>query len=542
VTGSSTSFLRFWLSTIVFVVVSTIGVRGMAPTGAGVYYDDGVYLALAQSLADGHGYTYANLPGDVPGIKYPPVYPVVLAVASKILPAYPANLSYLKALNALLIGLAAVLTLLAFTRRRDGTLRLVAFSAAVMLGYSSAQTLALGTVLLSEPLFLVLAMGTLLAAGRNRTAPLILGFGAAAVFLTRSVGVSVIAAVLAAELLRENVWSKPGLRRAGVLAGTALGPAIAWWVWTVTRLQDVPQALAGSYGSYVAWYGDEGSWLGSVLETVQTHWTPLITAFEQLWIPDATVLTANFVLIVLTGLSIIGLVSVGRRNSSLAMFPVLYLTVVLVWPYEPDRFFYAIIPLVTMFVVEGGAWISMRIRQDMPKWGLPIVALVTALLLFNSVSYQVQSHRARVWTRFQMAPEATYRPLLDWIQENTPSDAVVASGLDPLVYWETGRKAIPNFQFLASDYLGADESTEVLAAQFEELRELSGARWVAVIRGEGKAGRTMDAFVAQHPGRARAAFESTTAGYTGVVYEVLPPGEVFPPTSPTISATPPSPQ
>jgi hypothetical protein len=167
---------------------------------------------------------------------------------------------------------------------------------------------------------------------------------------------------------------------------------------------------------------------------------------------------------------------------------------------------------------------------------VPIVAVVAGLLLFNSVSYQVRSHRARVWTRFQMAPAATYRPLLEWIRENTATDAVVASGLDPLVYWETGRKAVPNFQFLAADFIGSEESEQVLADQFEELRALSGARWVAVIQGEGKAGRTMEAFVAQHPRRVRTAFESNTAAYTGVVYEVLPPGEEFPPT------TPPSPQ
>lgn len=517
---------------MVFVVVSFFGLRGMAPAGAGVYYDDGVYLALAQSLAEGQGYVYANLPLEIPGVKYPPMYPAMLAVASKTLPAYPANLPYLKALNALLMGFAAMLTFLVFTRRQDSVLRFAAFGAAAVLAFSSAQTLTLSTVLLSEPLFLVLAMGTVLAAGRDQTPPLVLGLGAAAVFLTRSVGVSLIGAVLAAELVRTGAWTRPGLKRAGALAAAALLPAVAWWFWTVVHLADVPQALAGNYGSYVAWYGADGSWLGSVFETARTHWAPLVAAFEQLWMPEAAVMTANVVLFVLGSLAVVGLVRVGQRNAALALFPVMYLTVVLVWPYEPDRFYYVILPLITMCVVEGGAWVTTRIRADLPKWGVPIVAVVAGLLLFNSVSYQVRSHRARVWTRFQMAPAATYRPLLEWIRENTATDAVVASGLDPLVYWETGRKAVPNFQFLAADFIGSKESEQVLADQFEELRALSGARWVAVIQGEGKAGRTMEAFVAQHPRRVRTAFESNTAAYTGVVYEVLPPGEEFPPTTP----------
>ena len=86
---------------------------------------------------------------------------------------------------------------------------------------------------------------------------------------------------------------------------------------------------------------------------------------------------------------------------------------------------------------------------------------------------------------------------------------------------------MPSFQFLAADYLQAEQSPETLARQFEEIRELSGVRWVAVVRDEGKAGRTMSAFADAHPDRIREAFQAETGPYTGVVYEVLPPGEAF---------------
>ncbi|MFQ5529508.1 MAG: hypothetical protein ACE5FP_04100 [Gemmatimonadota bacterium] len=528
--------LRGYLAAAVFVTVSFVAVRGMAPTGAGVYYDDGVYLALAQSLAEGRGYTYANLPGDIPGIKYPPVYPTVLAGASMLLPAYPDNLSYLKALNALLIGLAAALTFLCFARPTDRLARQAAFATAAILAFSSAQTMSLATVLLSEPLWLALTMGTLLAAGRPRPAVPLVALGAVAAFLTRSIGISLIAAILMTDLLARGAWDRNRMKRSGQLAAATLGPAVAWWTWTAVRLPDVPPALSGTYGSYASWYAGEGGWIGNLLDTVLAHWPPLITALEHLWMPAAAVTTANFVLVVLGGLALFGLLHVGRRNLALALFPVMYLAVVLVWPYEPDRFYYAVVPLLTMCLVEGGATVAKRVRADMPLFGVPVLVVVAGLLLFNSARHQVRSHRARAWTRFQLAPAVTYRPLLDWIRENVEQDAVVASGLDPLVYWETGRRAVPNFQFLPTDYLDPDTSEEALAGQFEELRELSGSRWVAVIRGEAKAGRTMDAFAARHPERVRAAFEAETGPFSGIVYEVLPPGEEFP------AATPPSPQ
>jgi hypothetical protein len=537
VTGSSAiRSWRGWLAVGLFLAVATLGVRALAPAGAGVYYDDGVYLALGQSLADGKGYTYANLPGQVPGVKYPPMYPALLAAGTKVLPAYPANVRYLKALNTLLMGLAACLTFLAFTRPGDGTGRQIALAAGALLVFSSAQSMTLATVLLSEPLFLVLAMGTLLIPMRDRHSLILVGLGAAAAFLTRSVGISLIAAVIAAEVLARGQWTSERTKRTGLLAIAALGPAFLWWSWSGLRMGDVPAVFAGNYGSYLSWYAADGGGVGAILETVFRHWPPLVTALEQLWMPNASEMTANFVLIVVGGLCVTGLVRIGRRRPALALFPVMYLAVVLLWPYEPDRFYYAIIPLLTMFAIEGGYAAAEAIRQDVPRFGMPFVLVVAGLLMFNSVRHQVRSHEARTWSLFQIAPAATYGPLLTWISENTAEDAVIGAGLDPLVYWETGRKAVPSFQFLATDYLRPETSQERLVSQFEEIRGLSNIRWVVVIRDEGKAGRTMSAFAAAHPERVREAFEAETGPYAGVVYEVLPPGEKFEP------VTPPSPR
>lgn len=528
---------RGWLALGLFVAVSTIGVQALAPAGPGVYYDDGVYLALGQSLADGDGYTYANLPGEVPGVKYPPMYPALLAVGNMILPDYPANVRYLKALNALLMGLAASLTFLAFARREEGVVRHVVFAVGALLTFSSAQTLTLSTALLSEPLFLALAMGTLLLPTLERRYLALVGLGAAAAFLTRSVGISLIAAVLAAEFMaRRGGWTRAGARRAGTLAAVSLAAPILWWTWSGLRMADVPAVFAGNYGSYLSWYAGDGGGAGPILEAALRHWPPLVAALQQLWIPNAAPLTASFVLLVIGGLCIAGLLRIGRRRPALALFPLMYLVLVLLWPYEPDRFYYAILPLLTMFAIEGGCAAVESLRKDVPRFGVPFVLVVVGLLLFNSARHQVRSHEARTWTLFQVAPAATYGPLLTWIRDNTPRDAVVASGLDPLVYWETGRKAVPSFQFLASDYLRPDTSAAALAGQFEDIRALSGARWVAVIRDEGKAGQTMAAFAELHPERVREAFEAETGPYVGVVYEVLPPGETFE------TATPPSPR
>lgn len=538
------------IAVVIAVIVAALAVRGIVPAGAGVYYDDGVYLALGQSIAEGNGYVYANLPGNIPGVKYPPLYPAALAAAWKLLPAYPHNLGALKAMNAVFAGLAAALAFLVFvaawgrprsfeakvevrpgvvipdddgTRHVGSALAIAVFGVVCLLAYSSAQMMVLATALLSEPLFLLVSFTALWLAGRRDVNPVVIGLVAAAAFLARGIGVAVVGAVLAGELLRRNAPIGRRVRRTALVALGALPPMAAWVSWSRLHAGEVPRPLAGQYGSYAEWYGGGGVGglsPGRLREIASAHLTPFLSSLEMLWIPNAAAIVANFVLALLGIVAIVGAVRLGKRNPALALFPFLYLLVVLAWPYEPDRFFYAIIPTLTLLLAAGGLALTERITDDLPGWGGPLVALVAGLLLLNSAAFEARAHANRAWSVFQAAPAAAFAPLNDWIAENTPPDAVVASGLDPLVYWETGRTAVPSFQFFATDYGRYDGSPATLAAEFDQLLSATDIGWVAIIEGEGKAGATMAAWAAERPGRARVAFEATTGRYRGVVYDV----------------------
>jgi hypothetical protein len=194
----------------------------------------------------------------------------------------------------------------------------------------------------------------------------------------------------------------------------------------------------------------------------------------------------------------------------------------------PDRFVYAILPTLTLFLATGGLVLAQQARRDLPVWGGPLVALIAGLLLFNTTAYEVEAHQKQAWSGFQATPAAVFEPLNEWIRENTGPDAVVAAVLDPHVFWETGRRAVPNSQYRAPN-LGSFEGLEsTLSAEFEEILAVAHVRWVAVVRGEGRAGATMAAFATLHPDRARVVFEREVGAYTGQIYEVLPPGETFP--------------
>jgi hypothetical protein len=82
-------------------------VLAIGPQPVGVFQDDGAYVILARSLAQGEGFRFSNIPGEPVATHYPPLYPVLLAALWKLSPAFPANVTLFKFVNAALLGAAA---------------------------------------------------------------------------------------------------------------------------------------------------------------------------------------------------------------------------------------------------------------------------------------------------------------------------------------------------------------------------------------------------------------------------------------------------
>lgn len=542
------------LATIVAVVVLLVTVRSQEPVGAGVYYDDGAYLALARSLAEGDGYAYSNLPDAVPGVKYPPAYPLVLAATWKVFGAYPENLTFLKALNALFWSLAALGTFLLFGR--GGAWKRTAAAAVTLYAFLTVPSMSIATVLMAEPFFLLVCVAALLLAGLGRveagqaqpgtrssdgagralapggTGPRWLrdpvghaaalgGLGAAA-FLTRSIGLTLVVALVVPFLLGRH-W-----KSAVVTTVVAAVPATAWLLWAGARADDVPRIISGQYGSYGAWVGQglEGGALDRLGQIVGANWGPFVETLQFVWIPRTSGWALTLVLVLLGGAAACALPRVWRRNPALALFPFVYLAVVFVWPYEPFRFYYVLVPLLTLLAFEG-LWAAVpRVRGDLPRWGVPVGVIALVVFVANALAYHGRGHALRSWATPQTIPAQAYAPLNEWIRESTAPDAVVASALDPHVHWQTGRPAVPSWRFLADDYGRYDRTPEVLAADLDSIIVRYDARLVALILGENKAARTLEAFVELHPDRAVRLVE-TPGPVVGVIYAVAPPGVVL---------------
>ena len=131
------------------------------PLKVGLWRDDAVYLATAKSLADGHEYRNPHLPGAPYQTKYPILYPLVVSLVWRLWPAFPANVHVVQVVNVLLWTLGSWLAYV-LMRRLWGIPRWLA-ACAVILAFIGPSTVPLLQVAMSEPLYLCLSMGALLA-------------------------------------------------------------------------------------------------------------------------------------------------------------------------------------------------------------------------------------------------------------------------------------------------------------------------------------------------------------------------------------------
>lgn len=207
---------RSWLALPPLAAVVAV----VLATGKGLYVspDAVFYVGTARNWLDGRGFTP---PAGVPPLEhFPPGFTVVLAVVGK-LGLDP--LTGARVVNALALG-AIVLLAGLVVRSRTGSVP--AGLVASVLAAAAVDLLALSGSALSEPLFILLALGGLvaLAAYLDQPRPALLAGASAlvaAAFLTRYVGIALVVAGVAGLLWRRR-WLAAGVFGAATVAPVAL--------------------------------------------------------------------------------------------------------------------------------------------------------------------------------------------------------------------------------------------------------------------------------------------------------------------------------
>ncbi|MCA1691398.1 MAG: hypothetical protein LC733_04030 [Actinobacteria bacterium] len=205
--------------------MGTVAMLVVTRRGPYLSADGLAYVGMARNLVDGHGFTPP--PGAPPLGNFPPLYPLLLAVIGFL---GPDPLTVARFLSPVLFGMTVLLVGL-LCRRVTGSLALAV--TAQLLVVSGVDLLAYHSTALSEPLFLLLALATLLALtsclARPRPRLVVAAAGlAATTCLTRYLGLAVVltGAAALALLASGRRWG-----RALTFAALALTPLVGWLAW-----------------------------------------------------------------------------------------------------------------------------------------------------------------------------------------------------------------------------------------------------------------------------------------------------------------------
>ena len=432
-------------------LVCLVAFLTVTPWPVGAFQDDAIYTVLAKALATGEGYRMINLPGAPHATHYPPGYPFFLSLLWRLSPSFPDNIVLFKFANAIWLSLAA-LGAWVFARRRLAWDAMPSALAALA-GTLAIVVLLVTGVVLSEPMFMALLFPALLLSERAADSGSVrlavaAGLACGLLALVRTLGAVTVPAALLALVFRKH-W------KAGFAFGAAAALCIVpWQLWLSAWQHEIPPVLMGKYGAYGPWvaqgFSDGGMRFARdvALANVEVVFQFMSYAF----MPMAAVWPRALAFVAVCALTAIGLGILVRRAVVTAMFLSAYAAVILVWPFDPDRFILALWPLLTLCGLEG----ALTVWRWRPS-GLPLrrvrhsFVVSSILVVAGFATYNVRGYRNQWWTSVQRDAGRRGKPIVEWVAASTDPSDVLMTDDDLIVFLYAGRRAMPTMAFLPSE-------------------------------------------------------------------------------------------
>ena len=424
-------------------------------------YDDSVYVGLAKGIAERHAYVQTALPDMPPASKYPPGWPMFLSVVWLVWHHFPANAMAFKAVSVFFTLLLSGLVF--FWLHWRGESQVYALLIALLTLFHP-YVLQFGTSAFSEISFSAILVFSVWALERYAKLPeahwrdaLLPSLAAALSMYLRMAGLVIIAASALYFL------SRKGKR----LAAMYFIVFVSLWVAPyLFYLAHIPMS-AHDYGHEIFLKSIEQPALGTIgladllFRIVGNLRAILLAGLPGMILPSQIPLTyvnmptalrvgapiagVDYALATLLGTAI--LVPMLLRRSLLDYILAAYLSLLLIWPWEPTRLLVPFIPFLYLYFFDFLGRIGAAISHKSQRageffrflgWG---VALIFILLnIGHQIDFAFTTRKAQTPPMWQ----ARYR-LFEWLDENTPQDAVFASLSDYQLYLYTGHRCVRTF-------------------------------------------------------------------------------------------------
>ncbi|MDP8990188.1 MAG: hypothetical protein M3N41_08950 [Acidobacteriota bacterium] len=408
----------------------------------GVLQDDGLYFIAGKTLAQNSSYQISSLPGKPEQTKYPPLYPLLLSVAWKMNPAYPANLAIALLLSWLSLPLVLVLAY-RWCFRQGFQAPLVWL--VVGLFACNPYVLFFVSNLGSEMLFMAFLFGAMLVAEtKDETGwrmALLAGVIAGAGYLARTSGIALLPAAIA-----YYFWKKQARR--GLWFSVGMLPAIVGWaLWSRLHAPPGQDIVTICYTDYLGYQFLNVGW-DNIVHVLLRNSAALLEAMGSLVFPQMMDgWLAKVLLWPLALAMIVGCVRLIRQGYArlYALFSLVSAAMLLAWHYQPNQRF--ILPLAPLLMagfcfamVELAKWIQQQDR------GLAVrgLAIVWALVLTGGLVLQMCMDVGVLpqLARNDRLNARAYQSMYAWIARNLPAEANILWQDDTALYLATGRHSV----------------------------------------------------------------------------------------------------
>ena len=293
-----------------------------------------------------------------------------------------------------------------------------------------------------------------------------IGLGALALVRTHAIALTIALFIVLAVHRR---W------RTAILCAAVTGATLLpWQLWLVTHAETVGGTLSGSYGTYGAWLivGARGGGVAFVLQTVLVNLREVAALLaDHFALADGTS-ARNAATALALAVVVFGAYRAAKCVPMLVTFAIVYSLILLVWPFTPWRFVYAVWPVVVLFISETIAFVLAK--RPVVSIRAPRIALATgvAILCIGAAREEGRAYVQRSWTRPGADATAQIAPLLRWVVARTNASDVLAVDGEQLVFLFTGRRAVPVAPFTAAEYLHprtAEQNAESLRRLIQEV-------------------------------------------------------------------------
>jgi hypothetical protein len=269
------------------------------------------------------------------------------------------------------------------------------------------------------------------------------GAAAIAATLTRSVGLSLVAAIGIVWLM-DRRW-----RPLAAFTAAALPTVGAWMAWSAFA----PDQVVGY--NYFADALDQGGAL-ELMSALGQRVVEMMPNYAGLTIPwvlavptiPGTPVDNAFISVITLLAVLVGMIHLFRRWPVAIVYMLLYGVLLVVWPYHRPRFLEPLIPLLLAASLLGSGVIVGRFRAT---WAVPAVAVATALLVFGGGRRTTELVQFRASCGdFSLAEppdclqadRASYLRAIDYIGRRTPNEAVFVTAKPEALHLYTNRQSV----------------------------------------------------------------------------------------------------